>query len=326
MDRERAKQILLAYRPGTEDESEPDVAQALDLAKRDADLHEWLQEQTAFQQAVRAQLRSISIPPELKDSILARRKIVTPIWRRPELLLAAACIAIAFVLTAFWVRGRSEDETFAGFQKRMVGFALRLYRMDIETNDLVQVGQFLAAKGAPTNFALTPGLRQTPVKGGAYLTWQDHPVSMVCFTLPKAQTLYMFVMNQSAIQKGRLPGPTPILQFANGIMIASWSQNGRVYLIAADPNAADLKKLTGSKSASQPNRLQARLAWFTQPTTGLGCLGACSTVPLTRASACSFPGKWPRPESDRSACRNPGRLGLLIRRAFHGWSASWDCH
>jgi hypothetical protein len=259
MDRERAKQVLLAYRPGTEDETEPDVAQALDLAKHDADLHEWLQEQTAFHQSVRAHLRSIPVPPDLKDSILVRQRIVVPIWRRPEFLLAAACIAIAFVLTAFWVRGRSEDETFAGFQKRMVGF-LRVYRMDIETNDLVQVRQFLTAKGAPTNFALTPGLSQTPVKGGAYLTWQGHPVSMVCFTLPRAQTLYMFVMNQSAIQKGSLPGATPVMEFANGIMTARWCRDGQVYLVAADPNAVDLKKLIGSTSGNKPIRLWARLA------------------------------------------------------------------
>ena len=269
MDREQAKQVLLAYRPGTEDESEPEVAQALDLAERDSDLHEWLQEQTAFHRSIRAQLRGISVPLDLKESILARRKIVVPIWRRPEFLLAAACIAIAFVLTAFWPRERSEDETFAGFQKRMVGFALRLYRMDIETNDLVQVRQFLAAKGAPTNLKLTPGLRQTPVKGGAYLTWQGHPVSMVCFTLPKDQTLYMFVMNQSAIQKGVLPGPTPVLEFASGIMTARWCQNGQVYLIAADPNAVDLKTLIGSRSGGQPGRLWATLAAdrATQPAT-----------------------------------------------------------
>jgi hypothetical protein len=70
MDREHAKSILLAYRPGTQDDIEPDVAQARDLAERDADLHEWLQEQTAFHQAVRAQLRSLSVPLELKGAIL----------------------------------------------------------------------------------------------------------------------------------------------------------------------------------------------------------------------------------------------------------------
>jgi hypothetical protein len=137
---------------------------------------------------------------------------------------------------------------------------LRLYSMDIETNNWGQVRQFLAANGAPSDLELTPGLKQTPVKGGAALRWQGHPVAMVCFTLPKAQTLYMFVMNQSAIQKGSLPGPTPVLEFANGIMIARWSQHGRVYLIAADPSAVDLKKLTGSNGGSQPNRLWARLA------------------------------------------------------------------
>ena len=70
MDKEHAREILLAYRPGTQDDIEPDVAEALDLAERDADLHEWLKEQTAFHQAVRTQLRSLSVPLELKGAIL----------------------------------------------------------------------------------------------------------------------------------------------------------------------------------------------------------------------------------------------------------------
>jgi hypothetical protein len=67
-------------------------------------------------------------------------------------------------------------------------------------------------------------------------------VALVCFTPPKAQTLYMFVMNESAIRR-KAPGPTPILQSVNGITTAHWSRDGHVYLLAADPNPVDLRKL-----------------------------------------------------------------------------------
>jgi hypothetical protein len=39
--REQAKHILLLYRPGTADWQDPDVAAAIDLARRDLDLAAW---------------------------------------------------------------------------------------------------------------------------------------------------------------------------------------------------------------------------------------------------------------------------------------------
>jgi hypothetical protein len=258
MDNRQAKEILLVYRTGTQDDRDPEIAEALEFARQNSDLQSWLHEQTAFHRAVRAELRTISVPWRLKHAILTQRKIVIiPIWRRPEFLLVAACFAAALILTTLWVWRPAEDASLVGFQKRMVGFALRLYRMDIVTNDLRQVQSFLVANGRPAQLDLTPALRQTPVKGGAALTWQGHPVGMVCFDLPKGQTLYMFVMRQSAFGSGALPGPTPTVQPLSGIMTATWSRNGHVYLIAADPKAVDLRKLivatkTTAADAGQP--------------------------------------------------------------------------
>jgi hypothetical protein len=125
----------------------------------------------------------------------------------------------------------------------MVGFALRVYRMDITTNDLVQVREFLRKTGAPSDIKLTAGLQAVPVKGGARLSWQGHPVSMVCFQLPREDILYMFIMDEKAIRRGDVPGEAPVLREVGGILTASWRRDGKVYLVAAADQEAVKKVL-----------------------------------------------------------------------------------
>src|SRR5688572_4798306 len=134
------------------------------------------------------------IPADLRDQILARNKVITvPSWRTPRAIAMAAALAFMATGMFFWTTAKlgGEDRTFAGFRSRMIGFALREYRMDIHTNSLPVVQKYLADQGAPAAFTLPPTLAQMPVKGGAALTWQGKPVSMVCFDRLNT-TLYMF--------------------------------------------------------------------------------------------------------------------------------------
>lgn len=243
MTRQDAMRVLLACRPGTGDEREPEVAEALALVERDAALRTWFEQHRFFQDKVRAQLRATPVPPGLRDRILAERKIVRPLWRRPEFLLAAACLAAALVVLGTLFPRSTEDMTLAGFQSRMVGFALRQYRMDIVTNDLQQVRTFQQRQGAPADYRLTPALQSTPVMGGASLPWQGNPVSMVCFTLAPGKIAYMFVVEAASLPASNLPGARPVVSPAHGVMTATWRQDGKVYLLAADTDLATLEHL-----------------------------------------------------------------------------------
>jgi hypothetical protein len=238
-----AKRLLLAYRPGAGHELEPEMAMALRQAQTDPELGAWLQEHIAFQNRVRAELRATPPPADLKDRILAGRKIIRPVWKRREWLLAAACLALGLVIFGVISREPAGDQSFVAYRSRMVGYALRLYGMDIVTNDLEQVRRYLQSHGAPADYVLTPGLQATPVKGGARLSFNNVPVSMVCFDLAADRVLYMFVIDAAAIQDGKLPGPTPVLTSAHGIMTASWRRGGRLYLVAAAAEANVMEKL-----------------------------------------------------------------------------------
>jgi hypothetical protein len=236
-----AKQILLLYRPGTADATDQQLTEALELAGRDPDLGRWFEQHRAFQKAMRAKFREIEVPAHLRTSLLiqgAAQPTVfppPPWWRRPLPLTAAALVLLMFGLVGWWLQPRNADR-FANFQTRMVGAALREYRMDLVTNDMGQVRQFLARRGAPADYDLTKGLERLHLTGAGLLRWRSNPVAMVCFNRGDDQMLFLFVMNRSALKDA--PTETPQLAKVADLMTASWSRGDKTYLLAG-PEEAD---------------------------------------------------------------------------------------
>lgn len=197
------------------------------------------QQSEHFNARVHQVLADIPVPPHLRDAILARNKVVTiPYWRTPRAIGLAAALAFMCTGLVFWITAPREDQTFAGFRSRMVGFAIRQYSMDIHTNSLAGVQTFLAQNGAPAEFTLPAPLTDTPVKGGATLSWQGKPVSMVCFDRSNT-TLYMFVIDHAA---ARVNPDAEIATFKN-LATASWVSGDKTFLLAGDVPVEELQRL-----------------------------------------------------------------------------------
>ncbi len=239
MTREEAKQILLLYRPGAGDDRDPDIAEALALAQQDSELQEWFKQHCAFQEVIREKLRSVPVPGDLRNAILARQKVIQPPvwWRSPIALAAAAALVMFLAVAAFW-RPQRQAYEFSNFQSRMVGSALRGYRMDIETNRMEVVRDFLASKGAPSNYQIPGGLAKLEVAGGGFLRWRSNPVSMVCFR-SGTNMLYLFVMNRTAVQDPPPAGPRP--GNLRGLATASWTAGENSYFLAG-PDEPDFSR------------------------------------------------------------------------------------
>src|SRR5262249_3371906 len=95
MNTREAKQILLLYR-GTIDDSDPQFRAALDYAKSDPELGQWLREQTNCYDTIRAKLRGIEPPPGLYERIVRSRPIPFPRdWSRIGQLAAAILISVS---------------------------------------------------------------------------------------------------------------------------------------------------------------------------------------------------------------------------------------
>jgi len=238
---QKAKEVLLTYRAGTSDENDPEVQEALAATGRDNELRAWFETQQQLQQEIRRHLRATPVPGELRDQILAQRKIV-PLWQRTEALLAVASLAILAVGILFFMRPHDVSGTLDSFRSRMAGEVLRVYSMDIITNNPVAVRSYLAQKGAPSDFPLPTTLDKLPVLGGARLSWGAVPVSMICFEGPAKKTLFLFVLKTKELAKQTVP-TTPIVEEVKGLPSATWKSGQNLYLLAGKVPSSELQKL-----------------------------------------------------------------------------------
>jgi hypothetical protein len=93
MNTREAKKILLLYR-GPIDDSDPQFHAALDYAKTDPKLGQWLGEQTKCYDTISTKLRAIDPPLGLLEKIVRRRPIPFPRdWSRISQLAAAILIS-----------------------------------------------------------------------------------------------------------------------------------------------------------------------------------------------------------------------------------------
>jgi hypothetical protein len=119
MNTHDAKEILLLYR-GKIDDSDPQFRAALDYAKSDPELGQWLREQTNCYDTIRAKLRAIEPPLGLSEKIVRRRPILFPRnWSRIVQLAAAVVISASLtVLLMKWSERR--NRSVAGAQEIVV--------------------------------------------------------------------------------------------------------------------------------------------------------------------------------------------------------------
>jgi len=237
----QAKDMLLLYRPGTADAEDPQVVAAIALARRDPELARWFEQHCAFQNALRTKLRQIEVPAHLKAALLAQQNIVRPPiwWQRPAWLSAAAAVVLFLGVAAIWLKPANPNR-FANFQARMVSTAVREYRMDLVTNDMRQLRQFIAGRGAPSGYQLTKGLEKLQLTGGGCLQWRSHPVAMVCFNRGDDQMLFLFVMKRSALKDP--PSETPEVSKVTELQTVSWTQGEYTYVLAGPEEPQFLRK------------------------------------------------------------------------------------
>jgi hypothetical protein len=250
MTREEAQRTLLLYRPGTADAEEPEIAEALALAKQDEELSRWLEQHCAQQEILRAKIRQIPVPAGLKEQIISERPIFA--GRRVDrrtFTLAAASVGV--VLVGWWAVRRWQsppaDDTFAIYRSRMVKAALRGYSMDFESSDPMKIRAYLERNKVAENYELPGGLQKAAAIGCAIEYWQDSKVALLCFRTGRPlasgakSDLWLFVVDRATV-KGAPAAGTPQFAEVNKLMTAAWSQGDKLYLLGA---AGDERAMRG---------------------------------------------------------------------------------
>jgi hypothetical protein len=256
VNRDEAKIILQLYRPNTADADDPQIAEALSLAKGDLELARWLEEHCARQNSLREKFRQIKIPAGLKEQIISEQAALSKKnSRREKILLVAALtaivVALAFIVSFYFPPGGNGNQavanTLANYQNQMAGTAMSGYGMNFPTNDLTQIRAYLAQNAAPSDYTLPAPLEKTATTGCAIEGWQDKKVTMICFRtgkpLPPGQQgdLWLFVVDRTSV-KGATDDASPQFAKVNQLATATWAQDGKLYLLATEGDEQALRK------------------------------------------------------------------------------------
>jgi hypothetical protein len=273
MNNTEAKFILRAYRPGGQDATDPQFAEALAQARLDPELARWFAEQTALDIAISGKLQAIPVPADLKASILAGRKIIPmPVaswWRRAvHPAAAAAALAVTFATIGYLAMHEPPQPKvdFAAFTEDLTDylgkgygvlpehvqlastdktyFGAMSYRMNHRGPDLEDIRQWLADHGGHGNFVNPSGLRQPLNLGCSVMDWRGRRISLIAFhtgrSLPQDK-VHLVIINTAD-----LPDAPPRGQprFAEGEewTSAAWSAGPLTYFLLAPGDRQTLRK------------------------------------------------------------------------------------
>jgi hypothetical protein len=129
----------------------------------------------------------------------------------------------------------------------MAGIALRGYNMDLATNDPAQIRAYLVQNHAPADYVLPASLQKVEVAGCAIESWQGGRVAMICYRTGKPlapgvqSDLWLFVVDRASV-KGAPAGELPQFKKVNQLTTATWTQDGKLYLLGAAGDESLLRK------------------------------------------------------------------------------------
>ncbi len=264
MTRDEARLILQSCRRGGQDAADPQFAEALALVKQDPELAAWFEQQQKFDALVGGSLRQVRAPARLKAEILALGKETesrteSPVsvwwrnlfaWNSPVPWAVASAVVVLLGLVIFWKKPESPGR-FADFSAQMVQAALNdPHHVDVEAGDLKQAVAWLAAHHGENNLVLPEALKGGGLTGCRVLDWHGQKVSMLCYHLHGSTHVDLFVA-EAAMFPDAPPLDKPQFASSDGAPTASWSHDGRAYLLVGHGDAATLQRLLSPAATAE---------------------------------------------------------------------------
>lgn len=233
-----AKFILQARRPDGSDDAEPRFAEALQQARRDPALGEWLAKEQAFDAAVAGKLRSVQPPAELRAAILAGARASRPVvfWKRPQVLAMAASVVIVFGLAAAWPAMKTTvdvDQLAMGVMSEVDS--------DAHHDAMPQARGALATLLADANTRLASGLpmdfEQLKASGCRTVTIAGREVLEVCFE--RGGEFHIYVARRSDF-KGN---GAPMFRERGTLASVAWTDANHAYVLVSADGMAGLRSI-----------------------------------------------------------------------------------
>ena len=256
MDRQHAQRVLLTYRLGETAPPGSELAEALALAEGDEQLSAWLEAQLRADRVLRAGLRSVPVPPGLRDAILAGRPPIAVRWTsRPVAWMSlAALIALVVGISLMKSGPISPSRSVAGTNApALPGAALReqmaaflaegRYALQAQSASLRELRDFVGTQGGARDAAVPSPVAALNSFGCQVFKWEGHTATLICFTSPRLGFVHLIALDAPPAPG---IGEQPVLAQSNGWNTAVWGRGGRSYFLCARGSDAELRVLLGS--------------------------------------------------------------------------------
>jgi hypothetical protein len=237
MDNQEAKFILKAYRSNGADAGDPIFAQALEQAKNDPTLADWLRREQAFDRAVAAKMTGITVPAGLRQAILTGGKISrAPVaaWRQPSWIGLAAAIVVLLSVGLYWMRFSPSAQMgqFATFAAEDL-----LHGRHGGHGQPTEAAQAALGNTAiPLSAGLPVDFNTLKQTGCRTLSFAGHDVLEICFRRQSAE-VHLYVMR-------RADYPTmerPLIGQNKGLATAMWGDPQNLYVAVSRAGTSVLK-------------------------------------------------------------------------------------
>ena len=269
MKRERAKQLLRVFRPGGQDASDPQMAEALRSLERDPALAEEFADQRRFDGEVGAAVRTLAdatvAPVDLKAALLAIRlpgastaphsskatdpapgKIIRPpFWRAPlgqdwRARAAAAAVILLLVTASVPIFHRPAPLLADIRQDLIANDWAGDPHLDFHSSDLGAIKTWIVNQGFTDGLALPAALSDLRLQGCRMLYRDGKAVPLLCFG-HGAKHFHLFVIDHTNFPD--LPTTdAPDFEKCGPWTTASWRFSGNTYVLTGMKNNAFVQK------------------------------------------------------------------------------------
>lgn len=245
MTREEARLELDATTLRPQDAS----AEARAHAEGDADLAAWLEQRTAFDEAVAEVFVPDAAPAGLREKLLALEsgvQVKKPVrWIRRG-FMSAAGVAACFLLG--WAMLDPVSGEMPPWQAESLRAINRvehgLAKLDERAPTYEEVRKVLIASGAPCPGKILPGcLCSQATFGCKRVKIEGRPATIICFKLDGKKEAHLIVFDNATFPDA--PQKQPMLRTSQNWQLASWSDGAKTYMLATTADAAELKRLLG---------------------------------------------------------------------------------
>lgn len=236
MDNNNAKLRLAVYRRSGEDAQDPFFAEALQQARSDPALREWMSEEQAFDARVATALADVPAPREgrvLIGATMMRRPVRRHRWWAVA-LAASVAVLLALYLSVGGDRVRPLSmPPNASVAEMAEHLSEHHASIGLMSSDYAKLRTWIAGKGGPVPGRLPPGLAELGVLGCQ--TWETTrgKVSLVCFVRENRDMIHLYVFENADDGRSLPDVSAPRYERAGEWAFALWRENGRTYALGA---------------------------------------------------------------------------------------------